>query len=98
MDAIRKAQQVYNAHCATAGCVDLAQAQAAGMIPLDDLEPYVWYFGYCRNATLACWDGKQFFYVRHKFGGRDLENIPHPQDDAGLDVFVPVCKVEAPEA
>jgi len=51
------------------------------------LIPGEYYAGRCRNATVARWDGKKFWYWRVKFGSRFLESIHHPDDDQTFDVF-----------
>jgi hypothetical protein len=51
------------------------------------------YEGDCRNATFAYWDGSKFTYLRNKFGNKFLEDINHPIDDDGFDVFIPYKKV-----
>jgi hypothetical protein len=47
------------------------------------------YKGNCRNSDNAVWDGKVFWYDRHKFGSTFRESINHYEDDDGYDVFVP---------
>lgn len=47
------------------------------------------YKGICRNADVAIWDGKVFWYDRHKFGSVYKESINHFEDDDGYDVFIP---------
>lgn len=51
------------------------------------------YVGRCRNAYVAQWTGKKFVYIRSKFGNLFLEEINHPEDDDGYDLFVPVRKI-----
>ena len=65
-----------------------------GAIPKDKLEVGVTYVGSCRNASEAVWDGKEFTYIRHKFGSSYEETINHFQDDDGSDLFVPIKKKE----
>lgn len=48
------------------------------------------YRGRCRNASSAVWTGTGFEYLRHKFDFEYKESIPHPEDDAGFDVFMPL--------
>lgn len=45
------------------------------------------YRGHCRNASEAVWDGKQFEYIRYKFGDSFPEKINCPEDFNGYDVF-----------
>lgn len=70
----------------------LAKAYEMGLIKKSDLIDGKVYFGNCRNATIAKWDaGKQrFIYKRVKFNSSFDEEIPHPEDDEGFDIFVPV--------
>lgn len=51
------------------------------------------YKGLCRNATEAVWNGQRFEYTRHKFGDSFTEQINHPEDFNGYDVFLPLRKV-----
>ena len=66
------------------------------MIAKKDLKHCIYYFGTCRNSHIAVWDEKQnrFYYMRYKFGGWMLEDIKHPEDDDGYDVFEPHFEVE----
>lgn len=61
-----------------------------GGIPKDELVSGKTYIGDCRNATEAIWNGKEFTYMRTKFGNTYPETINHFQDDDGYDVFVPI--------
>lgn len=72
----------------------LAEAIAAGLIPKKDLEDGVTYIGTCRNASEAVWhaDKQRFTYIRHKFGSSFPEDIVHPEDDEGFDIFAAVRK------
>lgn len=70
---------------------------ALGLIPLQELETGKYYFGTCRNARVAKWDGKVFTYIRSKFGERFPENINHPENDDGYDLFFPVGECEQQE-
>ena len=47
------------------------------------------YKGFCRNAHVAVWDGKVFWYDRYKFGDTYKEDINHFEDDDGYDLFLP---------
>lgn len=73
---------------------DLQQAIEDGMLAKDKLVSGHGYQGYCRNATLAFWNGNDFMYLRQKFGQLFPEHIPHPEDDNGYDIFVPMKEVE----
>lgn len=48
------------------------------------------YKGMCRNASEAVWLGDKFEYTRSKFGHSYQETLPHPEDDQGYDVFMPL--------
>lgn len=61
------------------------------MIPKSELIHGRYYFGRCRNADVARWNSKtnRFYYWRHKFNETFLEEINHPEDDNGYDLFKP---------
>jgi hypothetical protein len=67
-------------------------------IPKADLIDGAYYQGSCRNATVARWSAKdeRFYYWRFKFGDRFVEDIRHPEDDDGHDVFHPYSYRLAP--
>lgn len=69
------------------------------MIAKADLKHGAYYEGRCRNATLARWDGVQgvFLHWRSKFGERFIEEIDHPEDARGFDVFTPKAEVAEPD-
>lgn len=71
-------------------------AATRGMLRKNQLEDGAYYYGRCRNATVAVWDNatQEFTYLRHKFGTKFLETIRHPEDDDGFDIFVPIAKTE----
>ena len=71
---------------------------ALGLIPLKDLQEGKYYYGTCRNARVARWDGKVFTYIRSKFGERFPEDINHPENDDGYDLFFPVGECEPTES
>ena len=50
------------------------------------------YYGDCRNASEAVWHGTHFTYTRYKFGTSFSEDIMHPEDDDGHDLFLPLRK------
>jgi hypothetical protein len=77
----------------------LQSAYKEGMLKRTELKDGRYYLGYCRNAVVAQWDqgSKRFFHVRTKFGSRFIESIPHPEDDGGYDIFVPVKRVRPTE-
>lgn len=65
---------------------------AAGMLPKEDLKPDTYYFGTCRNASVALWQGEFFIYKRHKFTDTFNEEINHAEDDDGYDLFYPIAE------
>ena len=74
----------------------LKEAEKLGMIPKSELENGAVYKGSCRNAWIAEWHEHKncFVYLRTKFGSVFAEEINHPEDDKGFDVFIPVEKIE----
>ncbi len=62
-------------------------------IPKKLLEKNRWYKGHCRNSGVALWSGEMFLYIRHKFGTFFMEEIKHPEDDNGYDLFYPTEKI-----
>ena len=64
------------------------------MIEKKDLEEGEYYVGSCRNAQVAKWDGKVFIYLRYKFGDTFAEEINHPEDDNGFDLFIPIRQLD----
>lgn len=77
----------------------LAEASAAGLILKKDLQDGKYYYGRCRNASVAMWDATNgvFWYIRHKWGSSFKEDIYHPEDDDGFDLFIPTEEVEPTE-
>lgn len=65
-----------------------------GAIPKDKLEIGKYYYGKCRNSTIACWDGNVFKYKRSKYGSYYNDKINHFQDDNKYDLFVPLYEIE----
>ncbi len=63
-----------------------------------DLVDGAYYAGHCRNARVARWFAKynRFTYWRTKFDYTFLEDINHPADDIGFDMFYPSGKVDEP--
>jgi hypothetical protein len=70
---------------------ELEQAYKDGMIRKSDLKDGKTYLGDCRNASVATWhaDKNCFTYQRTKFGSTFPEDIFHPEDDDGFDIFTP---------
>lgn len=91
----RQALDIYRTFCRK-NVMDLVGAVYAGMIPKNQLAHGKWYVGYCRNASKAWWNAEQqvFSYKRVKWSYEYWEDIPHPEDDEGYDIFVPVALIE----
>jgi (p)ppGpp synthase/HD superfamily hydrolase len=64
-----------------------------GILRKNELELNQYYYGKCRNANVAVWNGMNFVYMRTKFGSKFPEYINHLEDDNGFDLFIPVEKV-----
>jgi hypothetical protein len=62
-----------------------------------------YYRGRCRNTSVARWCASTksghpvFLYVRRKFGDAFVEEIQHPEDDRGFDLFYPFEVTEPTE-
>ena len=70
-----------------------------GILKKEDLKKDSYYYGTCRNANIAKWNGEKFVYVRHKFGSSFPEEINHLSDDDGYDLFIPLKEItEIPES
>ena len=54
-----------------------------------DLKDGSVYKGNCRNASYALWHNGKFHYIREKFGHSFIEDINHPEEDDGFDLFIP---------
>lgn len=67
-----------------------------GAIPKEALRHGVYYYGRCRNASIARWDAvKQVFvHWRSKFGSVFTEEISCREDEAHADVFDPFLEIE----
>lgn len=68
---------------------DLSPFYSEGLLKKEQLEHGKYYIGACRNARVARWNAAEqtFRHVRHKFGNVFEEDIPHPADCNGFDVF-----------
>lgn len=96
-----EAGHIYHGVFGTGGPIThemMVRAHAFGMLKVEDLKDCKTYIGYCRNATIATWDGerKTFVIMRTKFGMEFPEETPYPHVDYCFDVFVPVCEWERP--
>ena len=60
-------------------------------LPKSELVDEVYYKGDCRNASMAIWDAEHnlFWYMRCKWGTWYPEDICHPEDDNGFDLYYP---------
>jgi hypothetical protein len=78
---------------------DLSSFYNEGLLKKEQLEHGKYYLGYCRNAIIARWNQNTnlFYYVRTKFGDSYEEDIPHPEDCDGHDIFVPIREIEPSE-
>ena len=76
--------------------VYLDEAYSNGMLRKSELEDGKYYYGSCRNARVAVWSSKleKFVYIRTKFGNSYPEDINHPEDDDGYDLFQPYGLIE----
>ena len=66
-------------------------------IPKAELVVGAYYSGVCRNASVARWDGKEFWYLRSKFRHLFIEPICHRDDDEHYDVFDAEYRLEGDE-
>ena len=67
-------------------------------IPKSELVHGAYYYGRCRNASIARWNAgvQRFVYWRSKFGELFVEEICHPEDDQLFDVFVVEKEIDPP--
>jgi hypothetical protein len=65
----------------------------AGIVKKEDLVVGEYYWGSCRNASLAMWTGECFVHLRTKFDSTFAEKINHLEDDNGYDLFIPIKKL-----
>jgi hypothetical protein len=63
-------------------------------VPKTDLKIGAFYYGSCRNASIARWEGEKFKHLRTKFGDEFFETIFHFEDDNGYDLFMPYFELE----
>jgi hypothetical protein len=78
---------------------ELNDAYELGMLRKSELVDGKYYIGHCRNAEVALWSEKLdcFIYMRNKFGMVYAEEIEHPENDDGFDLFTPFEEVEPDE-
>jgi len=86
------ADEIYEFLTPPVSVYKLQMALKEGMIPKKELVDGASYAGSCRNASQAVWTAstQRFVYTRYKFGESYEEGLPHPTDDEGSDIFVPV--------
>lgn len=74
----------------------LEELYSSGLLRKEQLEHGKYYIGSCRNAQVARWDAKAncFRHIRTKFGNSFEEEIPHPADCDGFDIFAAVAEFE----
>ncbi len=67
-----------------------------GALPKEALVHGVYYYGRCRNASIARWDAVNgiFIHWRQKFGDVFLEEIHCREDELHFDVFDPFYEME----
>lgn len=73
------------------------QQMAADSLKKEELVVGQWYKGLkVRVGNVACWDGQQFHYWRHKWGTWYMDTVNHFEDDNGYVLFFPIKPVDAP--
>jgi len=75
----------------------LAKSYSAGLLPKEQFKDGQYYFGICRNASVARWYANPgaFVYIRTKFGSCFPEKINCPEDSKDrYDVFLAVAECE----
>lgn len=78
---------------------ELYTAYGMGLIPKYELVHGQWYSGICRNADKAVWNSasQKFFYRHTKFGSIFWDEVEHPEDDRGHDLFFPTVAINEPQ-
>lgn len=74
----------------------LKGAYLKGLIPKTKFKDGTYYYGKCRNGSVAKWDStlNKFLYVRTKFGHKFVDRVEAVEDDIGYDLFIPVAEIE----
>jgi hypothetical protein len=77
---------------------ELEAAYNAGLLRKNTLVHGAYYYGICRNATVARWHASiaRFIHWRTKFGQTFPEIIAHPEDDRVFDVFRVLIEISLP--
>ncbi len=70
-----------------------AELISCGAIAKKDLKINSIYEGSCRNSSTAKWNGKEFEYMRSKWGNTYLDTVPHFEDEMYYDVFIPIKEI-----
>ena len=75
---------------------EFLEEKGLSILKVDELEKGKFYFGECRNSSIAMWSGDRFYYIRSKFGDEYVEGIEHVDLEKNVytDSFVPVALVE----
>jgi hypothetical protein len=63
----------------------IEKAISLGMIPKKDLQDQTIYYGWNRKGHYAMWDASMNLFI-----DQDGLRPPHPEDDRGMDFFVPI--------
>lgn len=95
LEKIRQAKEIYHSLGHSMTTDDLDVAYTKGMIRKENLKDGMIYEGHCRNASQARWEEsrQKFVYIRYKFNSRFEEDIVHPVDDEGFDIFIPMKEI-----
>lgn len=77
---------------------NLKEAYELGMIKKEDLIDGKQYLGYSRNTDKAYWSKENnvftFLNSGHFEGDGFEDHVPHPENDDGYDIFVPIEEIE----
>jgi len=85
-----KASEIYTQLEAEVNKEKLTLAYRHGMLCLKELNKGHTYLGKCRGATTAQWNGEYFVIARWEMTTWIFDYVPHPEEDEGHDIFVPV--------
>ncbi len=90
-DLYLKGKRAYHAYCRDMNALS-DHSVFDVVIPKSNLIDGGEYFGVSRNATVAKWSAErnEFVYMRIKFMDTFEDTLPHPEDDDGHDIFVPL--------
>lgn len=95
-----KAETIYNKLKSPITKENMELAYSLGLIKKSNLKHEQWYYGSCRNSSTAKWNSQKniFEYVRTKFGQSYWDQIEHPEDDTGYDIFIPIIEIDDDES